>query len=251
MKLAFKEGEEEQYLNLLEIGKEIVKKCRRVPLVVNTLTCLLYSKVDEDEWISIRDNEIWHLNKKESGILPTLKLSYNQLSFHLKPCFAYCSIFPKDFVFNNLLLIHFWMAHGILQSPKDENLELEDVGNLHIKELLSRSFFQDVEEENILYFTFKMHDLIHDLALSIAKRECLIVTKKSTLATKVCHLSFLDNGQEVTTQLEKLRKVPTIIFQTDQSMSLLETCISRFKYLQVLDLKNSCFEVLPSSIGSL
>ena len=79
MKLAFKEGEEEQYLNLLEIGKEIVKKCRRVPLVVNTLACLLYSKVDEDEWISIRDNEIWHLNKKESGILPTLKLSYNQL----------------------------------------------------------------------------------------------------------------------------------------------------------------------------
>ncbi|KAM3691137.1 hypothetical protein ACJW31_09G172600 [Castanea mollissima] len=249
--LAFKEGEEEQYPNLLEIGKEIVKKCRGVPLAVNTLACLLYSKVDENAWISIRDNEIWHLNQKESGILPALKLSYNQLPFHLKPCFAYCSIFPKDFVFNNLLLIQFWMAHGIFQSSKDENLELEDVDNLYIKELLSRSFFQDVEQENILYFTFKMHDLIHDLALSIAKRECSVVTKKSTLATKVCHLSFSDNEQEVTTQLEKLSKVQTIIFQTDQSMSLLETCISRFKYLRVLDLKNSSFEVLPSSIGSL
>ncbi|KAM3691139.1 hypothetical protein ACJW31_09G172800 [Castanea mollissima] len=249
--LAFKEGEEEQYPNLLEIGKEIVKKCRGVPLAVNTLACLLYSKVDENAWISIRDNEIWHLNQKESEILPALKLSYNQLPFHLKPCFAYCSIFPKDFVFNNLLLIQFWMAHGILQSSKDENLELEDVGNLYIKELLSRSFFQDVEQENILYFTFKMHDLIHDLALSIAKRECSVVTKKSTLAAKVCHLSFSDNEQEVTTQLEKLSKVQTIIFQTDQSMSLLETCISRFKYLRVLDLKNSSFEVLPSSIGSL
>nr|XP_023929467.1 putative disease resistance protein RGA3 [Quercus suber] len=251
VKLAFKEGEEEQYPNLLEIGKEIVKKCKGVPLAVNTLACLLYSKVDEHEWISIRDNEIWHLNQKESGILPALMLSYNQLPFHLKPCFAYCSIFPKDFVFNNLLLIQFWMAHGILQSPKDENLELEDVGNLYMKELLSRSFFQDVEQENILYFTFKMHDLIHDLALSIAKRECSVVTKKFTLATEVCHLSFLDNGQEVTTQLEKLSKVQTIIFQIDQSMSLLETCISRFKYLRVLDLKNSSFEVLPSSIGSL
>uniref|UniRef100_A0A7N2M1P1 Uncharacterized protein n=1 Tax=Quercus lobata TaxID=97700 RepID=A0A7N2M1P1_QUELO len=174
VKLAFKEGEEEQYPNLLEIGKEIVKKCRGVPLAVNTIACLLYSKVDEHEWISIRDNEIWHLNQKESGILPALQLSYNQLPFHLKPCFAYCSIFPKDFVFNNLLLIQFWMAHGILQSPKDENLDSEDVGNLYIKELLSRSFFQDVEQENIL-----------------------------------------------------------------------------FKYLRVLDLKNSSFEVLPSSIGSL
>ena len=199
VKLAFKEGEEEQHPNLLEIGKEIVKKCRGVPLAVNTLACLLYSKVDEHGWISIGDNEIWNLNQKESGILPALMLSYNQLPFHLKPCFAYCSIFPKDFVFNNLLLIHFWMAHGILQSPKDENLELEDVGNLYIRELLSRSFFQDVEQENILYFTFKMHDLIHDLALSIAKRECSVVTKKSALAAEVCHLSFLDNGQEVTT----------------------------------------------------
>uniref|UniRef100_A0A7N2M2G1 Uncharacterized protein n=1 Tax=Quercus lobata TaxID=97700 RepID=A0A7N2M2G1_QUELO len=203
VKLAFKEGEEEQYPNLLEIGKEIVKKCTGVPLVVHTLACLLNSKVDEHEWISIRDNEIWNLNQKESGILPALKLSYNQLPFHLKPCFARCSIFPKDFVFDNLLLIQFWMAHGILQSPKDDNLELEDVGNLYIKELLSRFFFQDVEQENILYFTFKMHDLIHDLALSIAKRECSVVTKKFALA------------------------------------------------VEVLDLKNSSFEVLPSSIGSL
>ncbi|XP_050242531.1 putative disease resistance protein RGA1 [Quercus robur] len=167
----------------------------------------------------------------------------------------------SDFVFNNLLLIQFWMAHGILQSPKDENLELEDVGNLYIKELLSRSYFQDVEQENILYFTFKMHDLIHDLALSIAKRECSVVTKKSTLAAEVCHLSFLDNGQEVTTHLEKLSNVETIIFQTDQSMSLLETCISRFKYLRRSSDKQkgeldwnarmNLKKVLPSSIESL
>ena len=76
-----------------------------------------------------------------------------------------------------------------------------------------------------------MHDLIHDLALSIAKGERSVVTKKSALAVEVCHLSFLDNGQEVTTQLEKLSKVQTIIFQTDQSMSLLEKCFSIFKYL--------------------
>ena len=96
-----------------------------------------------------------------------------------------------------------------------------------------------------------MHDLVHDLALSIAKSECSIVTKKSTLAAGVCHLSILENGQEVTTQLEKLIKVRTIIFQTEQPMSLLETYISRFKYLRVLDLENSSFEVLPNSIGSL
>ncbi|KAM3691142.1 hypothetical protein ACJW31_09G173100 [Castanea mollissima] len=251
VKLAFKVGQENQYPNLLNIGREIVKKCKGVPLAVSTLAGLLYSKVDEHEWKSIRDNEIWNLEQKEGDILPVLKLSYNQLPFHLKQCFAHCSIFPKDYDFNNVQLIQFWLAHGILQSPKDENVELEDVGDLYIKELLSRSFFQDVDQEYTWCYTFKMHDLVHDLALSIAKDECSVVTKKSTLAAEVCHLSFLENGQEVTTQLEKLSKVQTIIFKTEQPVSLLEACITRFKYLRVLNLSNSSFEVLPSSIGSL
>ncbi|XP_030925534.1 putative disease resistance protein RGA4 isoform X2 [Quercus lobata] len=251
VKLAFKVGQENQYPNLLNIGREIVKKCKGVPLAVSTLAGLLYSKVDEHEWKSITDNEMWNLEQKEGDILPALKLSYNQLPFHLKQCFAYCSLFPKDYVFCNIDLIQFWMAHGVLQSPKDENVELEDVGDLYIKELLSRSFFQDVDQEYILFYTFKMHDLVHDLALSIAKGECSVVTKKPTLAAEVCHLSFLENGLEVTTQLEKLSKVQTIIFKTKQPVSLLEVCIRRFKYLRVLDLEKSSFEVLPSSIGSL
>ena len=252
VKLAFKKGEEEQYPNLLNIGRDIVKKCKGVPLAVRTLAGPLYSKVDEHEWISIRDNEIWNLEQKEGDILPALKLSYNHLPFHLKQCFAYCSVFLKDYDFTNVRLIQFWLAHGILQSPKDKNVELEDVGDLYIKELLSRSFFQDFsQEEFVPIYTFKMHDLVHDLALSIVKGECSVVTKKSTLAAEVCHLSFLENGQEVTTQLEKLSKVQTIIFKTEQPASLLEACITRFKYLRVLDLSNSSFEVLPSSIGSL
>ncbi|KAL4607901.1 hypothetical protein ACB092_09G208800 [Castanea dentata] len=253
VKLAFKVGQENQYPNLLYIGREIVKKCKGVPLAVSTLAGLLYLKVDDHEWKSIRDNEIWNLEQKEGDILPALKLSYNQLPFHLKQCFAYCSVFPKDYDFNNLELIQFWMAHGILQSPANGSQELEDVGDLYIKELLSRTFFQDVDQGDMMpiFFTFKMHDLVHDLALSIAKGECLVVTKKSTLAAEVCHLSILENGQEVTTQLEKLSRVQTIIFKTEQPASLLEACIARFKYLRVLDLSQSSFEVLPSSIGSL
>jgi hypothetical protein len=83
VKLTFKEGEEKQYPNLIEIGKEIVRKCKGVPLIVRTLVGLLYSKDDEREWKFMRDNEIWHLNQMDNEILPALHLSYNQLSFHL------------------------------------------------------------------------------------------------------------------------------------------------------------------------
>uniref|UniRef100_A0A2N9G2B7 NB-ARC domain-containing protein n=1 Tax=Fagus sylvatica TaxID=28930 RepID=A0A2N9G2B7_FAGSY len=252
VKFAFKEGEEKQHPNLLEIGKEIVRKCIGVPLAVRTLASLLYSKVDEKEWKHVRDNEIWNLEQKEGGILPALQLSYNQLSFQLKQCFAYCSLFPKDYDFINLHLIQHWMAHGILQSPVNENQELEDVGEFYIKKLLSRSFFQDFNEiETSMMYTFKVHDLVHDLALSIAKGECSVVTKQSSVAPNVCHLTFSDNGQEVTTQLEKLSKVRTVIFQTEQPVSLVEARISRFKYLCVVDFTKSSFKEFPSSIGTL
>ncbi|XP_050242527.1 putative disease resistance protein RGA3 [Quercus robur] len=242
-KLAFKE--------LLEIGNDIVKKCKGVPLAVRTLASLLYLKVDEREWKSVRDNEIWHLKQNEGDILPVLRLSYNQLPFHLKQCFAYCSLFPKDYEFKTSLLVQFWMAHGLLQSPDNEKQQLEDIGELNIKELMSRSLFQDVYKDAMCDYNFKMHDLVHDLAISIAKGECSVVTKTSTPVAEVCHLSILESGQEVTTQLERLSKVQTVIFKTEQPMSILKACTSRFKYLRVLDLSNSSFEMLPNSIGSL
>jgi len=64
VKCAFKEGEEKQHPNLLKIGKEIVRKCKGVPLAVRTLGSLLHSKVDERGWEFVRDNEIWKLEQK-------------------------------------------------------------------------------------------------------------------------------------------------------------------------------------------
>uniref|UniRef100_A0A2N9G181 NB-ARC domain-containing protein n=1 Tax=Fagus sylvatica TaxID=28930 RepID=A0A2N9G181_FAGSY len=63
LKWAFIEGEEKQYPKLVEIGKQIVKKCSGVPLAVRTLGSLLYSKTEERDWIDIRDDEIWKLEQ--------------------------------------------------------------------------------------------------------------------------------------------------------------------------------------------
>ena len=252
VELAFKEQEEKNNPNLLKIGEVTVRKCKGVPLAVSTLANMLYSEVDEGEWNRVKNNDMWSLKQGVDDILPILQLSYNQLPFHLKRCFVYCSLFSKNYEFKSGELIQIWMAHGILQSTNDENQQLEDVGDLYIKELLSRSFFQDAQEEFFCY-TFKMHDLYHDLTLSIAKGECSVVTKESTFFAEVSCLSFLNNanGQEVTIQSEKLSKVQTIIFQIEQLVFLVEACISRFKYLRMLNLKGSSFEVLSSSIGSL
>ncbi|KAK8548574.1 hypothetical protein V6N12_061485 [Hibiscus sabdariffa] len=68
-------------------------------------------------------------------------------------------------------LISMWMANGLLQSSNTSE-EPEDIGNRYIHELWSRSFFQQLIG-NVFQFKFKMHDLVHDLALSVAQNESL------------------------------------------------------------------------------
>ena len=40
---------------------------------------LLYSKLNERDWLFVKGNEMWKLAQKERDILPTLQLSYNQM----------------------------------------------------------------------------------------------------------------------------------------------------------------------------
>ena len=267
LRCAFNEGERKHHPKLVEIGKQILKKCKGVPLAVKTLGSLLYSKTEECDWISVRDSEIWKLEQKEDDILPALRLSYNHLPSYLKQCFAYCSLYPKDFRYNNLELIQSWMANGLLQKSNKSTQELEDLGEQYIKELLSRSFFQEVEDIGVL-LTFKMHDLLHDLSLYVAQHDyCLIENVNNTNNfEKARHVSILDHNLGVhamKTFLHKLsNNMRTMKFSCEDWVqfgrsvinireSSVETCISKFKHLRLLDLRFSRLKVLPSSIGTL
>uniref|UniRef100_A0A2N9HGC3 Rx N-terminal domain-containing protein n=1 Tax=Fagus sylvatica TaxID=28930 RepID=A0A2N9HGC3_FAGSY len=168
VKCAFDEGQESRHPNLVEIGDEIVKKCKGVPLAVKSLGSLLYSKLDERDWLFVKDNDMWKLNKKEGDILSALQLSYNQMPSSLKQCFTYFSLYPKDHEYLSLEMVQIWMAHDLLQS-RNENQESEDIGNRYIDELYSRSFLEDYVDFGH-YHVFKIHDLAHDLALSIAQK---------------------------------------------------------------------------------
>ncbi|XP_031253907.1 putative disease resistance protein RGA3 [Pistacia vera] len=172
-KLAFEDGIEPKCSKLVEIGKHIVARCVGVPLAVRTIGRLLYENNKESYWLHFMEDELIKIDEQEeSDIIPTLKLSYDNLPSHLKQCFAYCSLFPKDFEIDKESLINLWMAQGFLQSPY-ANQSLEDIGHEYFVNLVSRSFFQDVTYENYPV-TCKMHDLMHDLATLVAKPECIL-----------------------------------------------------------------------------
>ncbi|KAE8705714.1 hypothetical protein F3Y22_tig00110418pilonHSYRG00100 [Hibiscus syriacus] len=96
------------------IGKEIVKKCHSLPLVAKTDGGLLRSKRNVSEWRNVLESNLWDLSNGDDNIVPALLLSYHYLPSHLKRCFAYCAIFPKDYDFEIENMVLSWMAEGLL-----------------------------------------------------------------------------------------------------------------------------------------
>ncbi|XP_058740376.1 putative disease resistance protein RGA3 [Vicia villosa] len=254
LKWAFKEGEVIKHQGLVEIGTEIVKKCAGVPLAAKTLGSSLFSKYDLKKWIFVRDSEIWNLEQKKDDILPALQLSYDQMPFYLRQCFAYFSLYPKDYTFYGSHIIGLWVALGLVQS-QDGSEHLNDTAREYIDDLNSRSFLQDFKHFGF-FVTFKVHDLIHDLATYVAKEECIAVDSHTrNIAQHVRHLSFVENNSAGEALFPESKSLRTILFPMEgivlDKRTLLDSWISRYKYLRYLDLRKSSFETLPNSIAKL
>ncbi|KAK2362525.1 putative disease resistance protein RGA3 [Trifolium repens] len=254
VKCAFKDGEVKKYSNLVDIGKEIVKKCAGVPLAVRTLGSSLFSKYDLNKWIFVRDHAIWNLEQKKDDILPALKLSYDEMPSYLRQCFAYFSLFPKNHSIHVREITSLWIALGLVQSNNGSG-KLEHIAREYIHDLHSRSLLQDFNDFGDLSIV-KVHDLINDLALYVVKEQFVMVDSNTRYISKEArHLSIIENDSLDRVLFPKSKSVRTILFPVEgvglYNESLLDKWISRYKYLRYLDLSDSSFETLPNSIGEL
>ncbi|GLT39654.1 hypothetical protein SLA2020_138340 [Shorea laevis] len=247
------------------IGGELVKKCKGLPLAAKTLGGLLRGKVNYDEWEDMLRRKIWDIPEERGGIIPALRLSYHHLPSHLKRCFAYCAIFPKDYEFDKNELVLLWMAEGLIQEAKGEK-QVWDLGLAYFHDLLSRSFFQQSNRNKTL---FVMHDLINDLAQSVAGEICFHFEgnsrdKLQASIEKLRHLSFTrcqcDNFKrfKVFDLAKSLRTFIALPIDTSSSTAccylskdVLQELVAELRYLRVLCLSGYHIDKLPYSIGHL
>uniref|UniRef100_A0A5B6Z1K5 Putative disease resistance RPP13-like protein 1 n=2 Tax=Davidia involucrata TaxID=16924 RepID=A0A5B6Z1K5_DAVIN len=245
---------------LESIGRKIVKKCKGLPLAAKTLGGLLRCKVEEDEWEDILNSELWELPAEESDIMPALKLSYHHLPTHLKRCFAYCAIFPKDFEFEQEDLVLLWMAEGLLQQSKGMRKEMEDLGRVYFSELLSMSFFQ---QSNGYKGRFVMHDLINDLAQCVTGDVCFKLEddRQNGTLEKARHSSYARSQYDGFKKFEPFYKVKGLrtllslplrgFDYSPLSNRILPDLLPNLRCLRALSLTGYYITELPDSIGDL
>ncbi|KAM6570810.1 hypothetical protein CsatB_018795 [Cannabis sativa] len=256
--------DENNFEELQAVGKKIVGKCKGLPLAIKCLGGFLRGERNAEKWEDILYSDTWEeLYKKEGSILPALWLSYRHLPTHLKQCFAYCSIFPKDYEFKREKLILLWMAEGFL--PMDtESKKMEEFGKEYLEDLLSRSFFQH-SSSKWNESQLQMHDLVHDLAILVSGDFCSRLDSSNELikcSTNVRRMSFKGSNHKLN-KLSSLSKasclrsfilLPSWIQERPVSKNysvLFEILLTKVSCLRVLSLSWASFKKLPDSIGSL
>ncbi|KAJ0820525.1 putative P-loop containing nucleoside triphosphate hydrolase, leucine-rich repeat domain superfamily [Helianthus annuus] len=230
---------------LKQYGEGIVEKCDGLPLALIVLGRSLRTKNEEEEWKELLNNEIWRLGKKDE-IVPALRLSYNDLSACLKQLFAYCSLFPQDYMFDKDDLILLWMAEGFLNTSSS-NKSMERLGVEYFEELLSRSLFQHAPNNKSL---FVMHDLLNDLATSVAGefflrldivKEYEAYSKFKPIKSATSLRTFLAVSVELEDSWEEFYL----------SSKILVDLLPELPFLRVLSLNGYFISEVPETIGSL
>ncbi|PHT69260.1 hypothetical protein T459_28747 [Capsicum annuum] len=238
-----------EHPELEEVGKQIADKCKGLPLALKALAGSLCCKSEMDEWTDVLRSEIWDSN----DILPALMLSYNDLPAHLKQCFAFCAIYPKDYQFCKEQVTHLWIANGLVQKLHS--------GNQYLNELRSRSLFERVPESSERDGgKFLMHDLVNDLAHIASSKLCVRLEEcqGSHMLEQSRHLSYsMGRGGEFKklnplSKSEQLRTLLPISIQhyggIPLSKRVLHNIFPRLTSLSALSLSRYGIVELPDAL---
>ncbi|XP_043694379.1 putative disease resistance RPP13-like protein 1 [Telopea speciosissima] len=237
--------------SLEEVGRKIARKCKGLPLAACTLAGLLSSSSSSDlnHWQEVLNSSMWDLEEESKDLPAALSLSYYFLPTHLKQCFAYCSVFPKDYKFLKHRLIQLWSGEGFIKTDK--------AGGQYFDELLGRSFFQHYNGYDNM---FVMHDLVHDLAEAVSGdvygrfdcRKSSHSSKSETRYSSMCCLNSINKDDK--DHPDHKKRLSTLIFLPHYNCFGWDYHIESFgglRYLRVLDLYASQIKMLPDDIGCL
>ncbi|XP_030460145.2 putative disease resistance protein RGA3 [Syzygium oleosum] len=263
MRMACEEEEETRDSIKLTVGRWIVKKCGGIPLAIRIIGSLLFFKKTALEWLRF-EYEMSKFSADFRDLGSIVELSYIYLPSHLRQCFAFCSLFPKDSEIDKLMLTSLWMAEGFIRPIGNRDHDMEDIAHDYFMDLLRRNLFQDCTKDEFGKVTScKMHDLMNDLARRVAGTEYKrIDVSLPLIEARTRHIALdsslhLSRGYPNVLGANRVRtfirnsKIRRLRCRIQMHEQTLHNFISCFKLLRALDWHDSAIEKLPSSICEL
>ncbi|KAG0529536.1 hypothetical protein BDA96_05G106900 [Sorghum bicolor] len=251
-------GAREDKEKLRGIGQEIANKCAGVALAAQSLGFTLRG-MNFDQWMKVKHNDIWkeHISKDISlpnHVLASLMLSYSYMDPCLKPCFTYCAIFPKGHRIVKNDLVYQWISLGFIKPT--ELLSVMDLCKKYIMQLQGLSFLQESPKSAEAYSEkttiFTMHDLVHDLAISLLGNKLLDKSKQENTMRKNKDYQYaVLRDCRMPLWLTREAQLKALHFLECSGTALRGAAFAPATSLRVLDLSDCCSHKLPDSIGQL
>ncbi|KAH6781531.1 hypothetical protein C2S51_006824 [Perilla frutescens var. frutescens] len=158
---------------LEEVGKEIVKLCKGLPLSIVVIGGRLFKSPRTVGYWEYVANEIKSIpnSKEKQESLDVLFSSYNHLPTHLKPCFLYTGVFKRgSSEIHTSKIIKLWIAEGFLKSNGTQ--VLEEIAEEYLKDLIDRNLIlTGRRHDNGKIKSCDIHDLLRDLCLKVSEQQ--------------------------------------------------------------------------------
>ncbi|KAF7092270.1 hypothetical protein CFC21_094770 [Triticum aestivum] len=192
---AFGDENYEAQASLSDLGQEIAQKLKGNPLAAQTAGALLRDHLTVDHWSNTLKTEAWNSLQRADGIMFCLKLSYDELTYPLRQCCSYCSIFPYNYQFLAEELVRLWISQGFVKCDHSSR-SLEEIGWYYLTDLVNLGLFQrvEIEKPSIGSQTYYiMCGLMYDFARLVSRTECATLDglQCNTVLSTVHHLSIV------------------------------------------------------------
>ncbi|KAL3510826.1 hypothetical protein ACH5RR_030227, partial [Cinchona calisaya] len=247
---------------LEEYEVRILQKCDGLPLAIVVIAGILVNHRDRtDWWKRVAEDVNDYVAKNQEQSYDVIKLSYNHMPYHLKPCFLYLGVFREDFEIPIWKLVRLWIAEGFIL--RDGGMSLEDIAEDYVEELVDRNLVMVGHRRSTGQIkTCRIHDTLRDFCKKEAMKENIFqeIKRFDQVASLSADLSS-DNFRRLCVNAyvsDYMKSKPSGEFvRSFMSFAKEETTLQpehvslipkAFKLLRVLDVKSLIFTRFPTDL---
>ncbi|KAJ1391690.1 P-loop containing nucleoside triphosphate hydrolase [Sesbania bispinosa] len=257
------------HIEIPKLAWEMTKECKGLPLALITVGSAMAGVKSVEAWRQAKNNlgsSPWVASYLEEEVFRILKFSYDRLPDEThKTCFLYCALYPEDYEVGVNDLIDRWIGEGFLSEDKIQKsvYDMYEQGESIIEKLKLSCLLEGVEYDYFWSPAIKMHDVVRDMALWLARdqdgNKAKVVVQGEALAMS----EMDDDGLNIVERISIIDASGSWAWQIPTCPNLLTLCIldnvestvysnlQSMTRLKVLDLSGKFIEHLPIEIGCI